>query len=530
MSSSNLYGLRTSGGAHGDVFTSPEVVCYMLDLAGYKASRNLSQVVVVEPSCGEGAFVIEIAKRLKKSASRCGFDFNQAFCNCVFAYDIDSDKIKKCKKELAELGLKSFGTNIRVGDFLTMNIPKADLIIGNPPYVRFEKIPEKMRVLYKNTFATFHYRSDLYIPFFEKSLKTLKPNGIHCFVCANRWLKNEYGKKLRRLIAQNFCLERIVDLERADAFQERVLAYPAITLVSNGQPRATVLYSSVDFVEDLHNVQFEEKSNPKNEDWSCIFNNAVVNENLYTIEELGFKIGIGVATGADHIFISKELPQLVERELLLPALNARNLSGDKFLWNGEYLLNPYAANGDLISLADYPRVAKYLNAHREQLSNRHVAKKNASKWYKTIDRINPRLKTESKILLPDISGNRFVFLDDGKFYPLHNLYYITGNSLREQKILSTFLMSDAIRSQIASITNNMNGGFPRWQSQHLRKLRIPNIKIIDSDVANKLVKSYDQRDFSSMNKYVNDLYEKARFVKKNVCCENNGQMILNLAV
>ena len=530
MNSSDIYGIRYSGRAHGDVFTSPEVVCYMLDLAGYKASRNLSRLVVVEPSCGEGSFIVEIAKRLKESASRYGFDFNQAFCDCVFAYDIDSDKIKKCKKELAKLGLKSCSKNIWVGDFLTMDIPKADLVIGNPPYVRFEKIPEEMRILYKNTFTTFHYRSDLYIPFFEKSLRTLKPNGKHCFVCANRWLKNEYGKKLRCLIAQNFCMECIIDLERADAFREKVLAYPAITLVSNRQPHTTVLYSLVNFVEDLQNVRFEEKPSPKTEDWSCIFNNAVVNENLYTIEELGFKIGIGAATGADHIFISKDLPQLVERELLLPALNARNLSGDKFQWNGEYLLNPYAANGDLISLTDYPRVAKYLNAHRRQLSNRHIAKKNETKWYKTIDRINPRLKTESKILLPDISGNRFVFLDDGKFYPLHNLYYITGNSLREQKILSTFLMSDAIRSQITSIANNMNGGFPRWQSQHLRKLRIPNIKVIDSDIANKLVQSYDQRDFASMNKYVNDLYERTSYIKKDACYGNNGQMILNLAV
>jgi hypothetical protein len=76
----------------------------------------------------------------------------------------------------------------------------------------------------------------------------------------------------------------------------------------------------------------------------------------------------------------------------------------------------------------------------------------------------------------------------------------------------------------------MNGGFTRWQSQHLRKLRIPNIKAIGFDIANKLVKSYDQRDFASINKYVNDLYESARFIKKDVYCGNNGQMILNLAV
>ena len=50
---------------------------------------------------------------------------------------------------------------------------------------------------------------------------------------------------------------------------------------------------------------------------------------LVTIEERGFMVGIGVATGADSIFIAKDLPSKVEKELLLPALNARDMS-----WGG----------------------------------------------------------------------------------------------------------------------------------------------------------------------------------------------------
>ena len=58
MSSSNIYGVRSSGNGHGDVPTSPEVVKYMLDLVGYVSSRNLSDVYILEPSCGEGEFVV----------------------------------------------------------------------------------------------------------------------------------------------------------------------------------------------------------------------------------------------------------------------------------------------------------------------------------------------------------------------------------------------------------------------------------------------------------------------------------------
>lgn len=526
MNSSEIYGLRANGNAHGDVFTSPEIVRYMLDIAGYTASRDLSQTTILEPSCGEGAFLLEIAKRMKMSASRYHFDFNQAFSQCVYAFDIDAAKIKKCKKDLFTLGIKSSLNNVRVADFLDSDVPKVNLVIGNPPYVRYENIPEDKRNLFKSIFATFHYRADLYIPFFEKTLNALKPNGRHCLICANRWQKNEYGKKLRRLIAQNFRLESIVDLERANAFQEKVLAYPAITLISNCCGNSTLSFAEVESVEDLKKLKLVVRPNPRNEDWSCVFNNAVADESLYTIEELGFKIGIGVATGADHIFISKDLPKLVEKELLLPALNAKNLTGNRLQWNGEYLLNPYTSSGELIKLSDYPRVEKYLNAFKDKLSSRHIAKKNRAKWYKTIDRIYPQLKFESKILLPDISGNRFIFLDEGNYYPLHNLYYITGNTVREQKILSAFLMSDVVRSQIKSITNNMNGGFPRWQSQHLRKLKIPNIKEMDFDIVNRLLQGYDQRNIDSINKWVNCIYKESCRAKK-VSRPEKGQLSLN---
>ena len=65
MSSNDmLYGNRTSGGAHGDVFTAPEVVRFMLDEVGYTSESNLKEVSILEPSCGEGEFVVEIAKRV----------------------------------------------------------------------------------------------------------------------------------------------------------------------------------------------------------------------------------------------------------------------------------------------------------------------------------------------------------------------------------------------------------------------------------------------------------------------------------
>lgn len=501
MSSSSfpLYGVRSNGGRHGDVFTSPMVVGFILDRVNYIASRDLSGVHILEPSCGDGEFLVEIAHRLLNSAVRHHFDASEAFNRNVRAYDIDGEKVDRCRKRIANLGISLSEECIREADFLKAETEKTDIVVGNPPYVRYENIPREMVDFCRYTFSSFHYRCDLYVPFFEKTLASLHPGGLHCFVCSNRWLKNEYGRKLRQLIALKYALKTIVNLEQADAFQEEVLAYSAITVISADKPDGSFEYAECGKVNGLDSLSYSRRRMPKGEDWSSAFSADFDNPSFLTIEQQGFKIGIGVATGADAVFVSPDLPQKVESELIMPSVNARDLRGNRLQWRGEYLLNPYNADGSLVDLTAYPRASAYLEYHRERLSSRHVARKFPSRWYKTIDRICPELLTQPKILLPDISGNTFVFVDEGKFYPLHNIYYITGHSNVQLRLLATFLMSDFIRKQLSAVTNTMNGGFPRWQSQHLRKLRLPDLSTLPENDIQDLLYHYEQGEIASIN-------------------------------
>ena len=510
MNSFNPYGFRSSGGLQGDVSTSPDVVRYMLDIVDYTADRNLSQTTLLEPSCGDGNFLVEAVRRLLLSATKYGFDASEIFDRCVTAYDIDEGKVELCKNRLKKEGLNSEFKNLHVADFLSSESKEVDIVVGNPPYVRYENIPVNYREYCKFFFTTFHYRADLYIPFFEKSLKLLKPGGKHCFVCANRWMKNEYGRKLRAMISNRYRTSLIINIERANAFQEEVLAYPAITLIFREEPSSEVGYADCNSVNDLSNIVVNKRNMPKGEDWSVVFSSLKDADGLCRIEDLGFKIGVGVATGADDVFVSKDLPDMVEHELLLPAISAKDLKGDCMAWTGRYLLNPYAANGDLVNLASFPKANRYLEKYKERLQKRHVARKNCSKWYRTIDRIIPTLSFTPKILLPDMSGNRYVFVDEGNYYPMHNLYYITGHGLREQKILSAVLMSENVREQIRQITNNMNGGFPRWQSQYLRKLQIPNIMEISTAMGNDIIDMYEQKNYKELNELVGRLYTERK--------------------
>lgn len=497
--SPSMYGVRSNGGRHGDVFTSPVVVDFMLDRVNYTAERNLNDVRILEPSCGDGAFLVEIARRLQLSALRYHFDANEAFNRNVRAFDIDGEKIARCQEHIAELGIVLSEQCVQIADFLKAEIEKVDIVVGNPPYIRYENIPREMVDFCRYTFSSFHYRCDLYVPFFQKTLASLRPGGLHCFICSNRWLKNEYGRKLRQIIVHRYALKTIVNLEQADAFQEEVSAYPAITVISTDKPDSSFEYAECGRVDGLRELSYSLRKMPKGDDWSSAFSADFDNPSFLTIEQQGFKIGIGAATGADAIFVSSHLPQMVEPELIMPGVNARDLRGNRFQWQGEYLLNPYNSDGTLVDLAAYPRASAYLENHRERLSARHVAKKSPSRWYKTIDRISPELLSQPKILLPDMSGNTFVFVDEGKFYPLHNIYYITGRSDVHLRLLATFLMSDYIRNQLAAVTNTMNGGFPRWQSQHLRKLRLPDLNTIPAKDVKTLLSHYEQGELASIN-------------------------------
>lgn len=517
MSSDNTYGTRSNGGQHGDVFTKPEVVGFMLDEAGYKASANLSSISIMEPSCGEGEFIIEIIRRLKQSSLVFDFNLDEAYHKSVFASDIDAGKIAVCtnciKSEFPEIEHPE--QNLFVEDYLLCSHPPVDIIIGNPPYIRYEEIPEDKLAQYKS-FLTFYYRADMYVPFFEKSLAQLNPGGKHCFICANRWMKNQYGKLLRKLVADSYSIEKIINMESADAFQEEVLAYPAITIISNKAKGERLQYANISDIASLKNTEYVSYSSPKGEDWSNVFN--AQDHELSLIEDQNFKIGIGVATGADNIFISKELKGKVEDELLLPAINAKDLSGDKMTWGGRYFLNPFDKNGNLISLDSFPLAKAYLESHKERLAMRHKARKNPSRWYSTIDSVSSTLQGTPKILLPDISGNRYVFVDEGNYYPQHNIYYITGKETRQLRILAAILMSEFVRKQLDNLTNHMNGGYARWQSQYLRKLHIPNVEHIPSELADSLLECYEDNNVSGINCFVAEILanEKENYVGKTV--------------
>src|SRR5690606_28455886 len=138
----------------GVVYTKPWMVELVLDLAGYLPEKRLAERVALEPSAGDGAFLSAMVRRLVESCERHGIPLAEA-TGALQAFEIDAGAagraIEEVRATLVSLNVPAATAAklarhwIKVGDFLEASLcfPVADFVIGNPPYIRLEEIPER---------------------------------------------------------------------------------------------------------------------------------------------------------------------------------------------------------------------------------------------------------------------------------------------------------------------------------------------------------------------------------------------------
>lgn len=511
--------------AVGAIFTRTEIVDLILDLAGYvPESGRLALTRVLEPSCGDGAFVSRVVSRLVESERECtdplGWD-DPRLDHSLRAADIDTASLHAARSlivdQLCGAGCpapraQSLASKwIVQTDFLLHDWPdRYDLVIGNPPYVRIEDLPRRVLERYRLIFSTLGDRADLYVAFVERGLQLLSERGVLAFITANRFAKNLYGRKLRKLIADRYRVRYYVNLEHTQPFLSDVSAYPAIVLIDQQRGRPTLAASlqdigtaTLDAVRHSHGAAARNGGlvtefpswYPDGGPWFTTSGHEHraldhLNGSLPTLEQSaqGTRVGIGVATGADRVFILDSKHETIEAERQIPLLLASNINNGCIDWSGKYLINPFAESGNLIDLARYPGLSEYLTDHSAQLQARHVAKNRPHAWYRTIDRIWPELQSKPKLVIPDIqpAEHTTIGLDEGRYYPHHNVYWITSDEW-DLRALKAILRSTAARGQVRAYSVQMRGGSLRWQAQTLRKLRVPYLRTLSAGLIERLI-------------------------------------------
>ena len=111
-----------------------------------------------------------------------------------------------------------------------------DVVIGNPPYVRIQRIPHAESDYLFATYETPTSKMDLSLVFVENALKLINGRGRVSFICTSQWLAADYGRKLRARLSQGE-LEEIVDFDSLPVF-EKASTYPAILILGRGKAPA----------------------------------------------------------------------------------------------------------------------------------------------------------------------------------------------------------------------------------------------------------------------------------------------------
>jgi type I restriction-modification system DNA methylase subunit len=93
-----------------------------------------------------------------------------------------------------------------------------DIVIANPPYVRQESIKE-FKPAFKRTFECYTGMTDLYVYFFERGVKLLRPAGALAYISSNSFLNSAFGEKLRRFFSINTRVRQIIDFAETKVFE-----------------------------------------------------------------------------------------------------------------------------------------------------------------------------------------------------------------------------------------------------------------------------------------------------------------------
>lgn len=527
-----------TGEERGAIFTRREVVHFILDLAGYTADKALWQTRLLEPSFGSGDFLIPAIERLLVAALR---DEKSAtdLLGSIRAIELHRETFQATRCEIVNLLTTSAfsppdsdllaDTWLANGDFLLESIPGSfDFVIGNPPYLRQEMIPAGLLAEYRRRYVTLFDRADLYIPFLERSLQLLAADGSLGFICSDRWMKNRYGSPLRRMVGESYSLQYYVDMVGTPAFHSEVVAYPAITVIRRASPGNLRIAHrpeiSTAALAQLHRQLTGPARNFKGAviEMPCVANGdapwlleadaqpslALVRRleaEFPTLEEAACAVGIGVATGADQVFIGPLDELDVEDARKLPLVMTRDILAGSVNWRGLGVVNPFEEDGSLADFSRYPRFAAFMENHADKLKARHCAKRGNGSWYRTIDRITPSLARRPKLLIPDIKGAAHIVLEEGHFYPHHNLYHITSEAwpLAELRVV---LMAGIAGLFVRAYSTKMHGGCLRFQAQYVRRIRIPRWPEVPEEIRLQLSAAATTSDPTAVLEAVSRLY------------------------
>ena len=370
-----------------------------------------------------------------------------------------------------------------------------DVVIGNPPYVRQETLGQEFKGYVKQRYAVYHGVADLYAYFIEKGVSLLCPAGQFGYIVANKWLRANYGRPLRRWLKEKR-IEEIVDFGDLPIF-EGATTYPCILRISGGSPRGTFPVTEVESLDfsDLGEYVTESgyvvrQDDLNEEGWSLVderigaLQKKIRGAGVPLDEYVQGKIYRGVLTGLNKAFVidAETRDRLIAEdsrsaEVIKPFLVGRDVKRYAPLKTDKFLI--FTRRG--IDIDDYPAIEEHLKRFKKELMPRPAwwrgdgwegRKPGSYRWYEIQDVVDYYEEFEGpKIIVPAIvKGASYAFDVDGLYsndktsiIPRYDLYLL---GILNSKV------SDFI---IFSISSTKRGGYFEYKPMYVSQIPICTI-------------------------------------------------------
>jgi hypothetical protein len=339
-----------------------------------------------------------------------------------------------------ELPLLSDEDRLRVNVFdWTTEFPEImrsggfDAVIGNPPYIRIQRIDHIQSDYFYKSFRTPMSKTDLSQLFLEKSLSLVKIQGLIGFVCSSQWIYTDYGINMRRVLSQGI-LREIVDFGSLPVFK-KASTYPAIFILSRtlSHTLSLIRVNSPDQLNiySIEQIQPRELPLPLLADspWSFVSLNL---QSVLIARSIDFsplrvfgKAMIGDLTGMDEAFVlyrAKAIRTKLEKDLLYPyAYRGNEINRYEYVYPKSVVIYPYkeSINGqpeiipEEMIKKDFPKTYQHLIGYKDELRQRKDSRRlyaTGSDWYRHLRPGTFKLIHPKKLAVRGIGKNMNVGL------------------------------------------------------------------------------------------------------------------------
>ena len=362
-----------------------------------------------------------------------------------------------------------------------------DVVIGNPPYVQLQKDGGRAGRKYRGAgYETFASAGDVYQLFYERGCGLLGPgSGTLAYVTSNSWLKAEYGRPLRRWMAERHTPLRLIEMGK-DVFDAIVDA--SVLLVREGGG-ATARVPAVD-VDRLAGGAFP----PPEERWSEARPDGAAPWSILSaaewrvldrmraagtpLRDWGVQINMGIKTGYNEAFVIDDATRdaLIAEdprsaEIVKPVLRGRDVRRWRAQWAGKWLIDMHNGHGDTpaVDVADYPAVKRHLDRFLPALKRRQD--KGRTPYNLRNCAYHEDFGKEKLFWIELVDQGRFAY-DDSDLFGEATTFVLTGKYL---KFLCAILNAKLTHWFLQHTAPTSGMGVIRWKKVYVEAVPIPEV-------------------------------------------------------